>query len=137
MALVGKKVWLVRGLTKAEVDQQLERGPGDRATLADIRIIEFEDGSSVQGIMIHKSPSGGVATLEPEFPAKPKTKQDFPIGAKVRFTQTTTPQYMRGIQAVVSGHGNIKVKIKLSEPCGRFRANEHITCPPGILELAP
>ncbi len=130
MAIVGKKVTAVRALTTFEKQQH----KSNDIALDDIRIVEFEDGSSLQGIMMFCQRGCPAEHLEVEMPSRPKTKYDFPKGTKVRFKANTRPAYMRGVEGVVSGHGNVKVQIKIAQQMGRFAANSRIDCPVEILE---
>ena len=62
------------------------------------------------------------------------TVWDFEPGDKVRFTNTTRPQYMRGMLATVVARRQTKVTVRIDRDHGRYRAGANIICPTSILE---
>ena len=62
------------------------------------------------------------------------TARDFKVGDKVRFKNTTRPQYMRGMLATVSGIRQTKITVTIDHSNGRFRAGSPIICPTSIIE---
>lgn len=62
------------------------------------------------------------------------TVWDFAPGDKVRFTNTTRPQYMRGMLATVVARRQTKVTVRIDRDHGRYRAGANIVCPTSILE---
>lgn len=62
------------------------------------------------------------------------TVYDFQIGDRVRFSNTTRPQYMRGVEATVIARRQTKLTVRIDHDNGRFRAGANITAPAAILE---
>lgn len=62
------------------------------------------------------------------------TVYDFAIGDKVRFNNSTRPQYMRGMLATVVARRQTKVTVRIDRDHGKFRAGRDIVTPTSILE---
>lgn len=62
------------------------------------------------------------------------TVYDFQVGDKVRFNNTTKPQYMQGMLATVVARRQTKLTVRIDRDHGRFRAGCDIVTPASILE---
>lgn len=62
------------------------------------------------------------------------TVYDFRVGDKVRFNDTTRPQYMRGMLATVVARRQTKLTVRIDRDHGKFRAGRDIVAPTSILE---
>jgi hypothetical protein len=72
------------------------------------------------------------------------TINDYDIGARVRFNESTGTRYMVGQYATISGKNRTKVTVRLETPMGRFaRVNpgtgkvesSNVTVPISIIDL--
>lgn len=60
--------------------------------------------------------------------------RDFNSGDRVRFNNSTRPQYMRGMTATVIGIRQTKLELRIDRDHGRFRAGHTTIAPASILE---
>jgi hypothetical protein len=56
------------------------------------------------------------------------------VGARVRFSERTKPQYLRGMHGVVTELDEHTATVCVHRPVGRFQSGEIRRCPPLLLE---
>jgi len=56
------------------------------------------------------------------------------LGDRVRFNNTTRPQYLRGVEGVVIELDQHTATVRVHQPIGRFRTGEIRRCPPLLLD---
>lgn len=56
------------------------------------------------------------------------------VGDRVRFNNTTKPQYLRGVEGVVIELDKHTATVCVHQPIGRFRSGEIRRCPPLLLD---
>ncbi len=56
------------------------------------------------------------------------------LGDRVRFTERTKPQYLRGVHGVVIELDEHTATVCVHQPVGRFQSGEIRQCPPLLLE---
>lgn len=56
------------------------------------------------------------------------------VGDRVRFNNTTRPQYLRGVEGVVIELDQHTATVCVHQPIGRFRSGEIRRCPPLLLD---
>jgi hypothetical protein len=59
------------------------------------------------------------------------------VGDRVRFNHHTRPQYLRGVEGVVTELDQRTATVCVHQPVGRFRAGEIRQCPPLLPERLP
>ncbi len=59
------------------------------------------------------------------------------VGDRVRFNHHTRPQYLRGVEGVITELGRDSASVCVHGPIGRFRSGQIRNCPPLLLERLP
>jgi hypothetical protein len=59
------------------------------------------------------------------------------VGDRVRFNHHTRPQYLRGVEGVITELGRDSASVCVHGPIGRFRSGQIRSCPPLLLERLP
>jgi hypothetical protein len=59
------------------------------------------------------------------------------VGDRVRFNHHTRPQYLRGVEGIVTELDQHAATVCIHQPTGRFRTPEIRGCPPLLLERLP
>ena len=59
------------------------------------------------------------------------------VGDRVRFNHHTRPQYLRGVEVVVTELDQHTATVCIHQPLGRFRSPEIRSCSPLLLERLP
>jgi hypothetical protein len=59
------------------------------------------------------------------------------VGDRVRFNHHTRPQYLRGVEGIVTELDQHTATVCIHQPTGRFRIPEIRSCPPLLLERLP
>jgi hypothetical protein len=59
------------------------------------------------------------------------------VGDRVRFNHHTRPQYLRGVEGIVTELDQHTATVCIHQPIGRFRTPEIRSCPPLLLERLP
>jgi len=59
------------------------------------------------------------------------------VGDRVRFNNHTRPQYLRGVEGIVTELDQHTATVCIHHPIGRFRTPQIRSCPPLLLERLP
>jgi len=59
------------------------------------------------------------------------------VGDRVRFNHHTRPQYLRGVEGIVTELDQHTATVCIHQPLGRFRTPQIRSCPPLLLERLP